>query len=256
MSPQEQGRRVPKRVALAALAALGGGVLIGPPLLHSENTLRVLGVIVGKTAECATGIEAQKQPYPFDAIVVPGVGNDKTTDGNYTPNRDERMRLEAAALAFSQGLAPTIVLLDGLRNSQENGSVEKTYLQYAFGKLTGGGSESIDDEAIILGERSINTATGMDELAEIAKLRGMRRVLIVTNSYHEVRATLLACANGVAASPRSAERLLLGQKFQRYDSWTMIVIRLKEELEIIWAIWDPMGIAPTILKIMVLGLKG
>lgn len=260
MSPQERGRgaivkEIGRRVlplALRGLLTVGVVGLIAPPLFHLESTQRVLGAIVSGKVECGGDAEAQRQPYPFDAIVVPGVGNDKTTDGDYTPNKDERMRLEAAALAFLQGLAPTIILMDGPRNPRENGSVEKTYLQSFFRELTGG-AEEIADETVILGMRSINTATAMDELARIARRHNIGKVLIITNSYHQMRATLLACENGVAASSQSAESILTGQNFQRYDSWTMIVTRLKEELEIIWAIWDPKGIVPTMLKIMVSG---
>lgn len=237
-------RKVTRRVFLGILA----GTAVGFPFLHPESTLRAMGAILGKSVDCGNNKEPQGSKYPFDAIVVPGAGIVETIDGNHTPSELGKMRLEAAAIAYSKGLAPSIVLVGWENTPKENGFTQKIYLQDAFKKLTG---NLIPDEAILIEGLSINTATNMEELSK----HNIKTALIVTNRFHKERSTLFACEYGIAASSLSAEDLILKQDPTRaeairamYDSWEIKLAQAKEELELVLAIWDPKGAIPTLLK--------
>lgn len=139
---------------------------------------------------------------------------------------DNQIRHKAAEIALSMKLAPEEIFL-GLNNPE-----------------------------------SINTATNMKELAGIVRERGLKKILLVTSSSHTIRATAMACANGVAASSLPAELLLITQDPQqigvlneRYSSWDMFITHLKETIEASLLIWDPTGEVPTYLRKWQIGNK-
>ena len=202
--PMDLERKISRRIVLKA-GAVGFVFFIGPPLLHINNTLRVLGTALGNEVQCVANKEAREASYPFDAIVVPGAGGVLTSQG-FAPNDYGKMRLEAAALAFARKMAPRIILLDGAKSPQEDGHANKEYLKNIFRDVFG---QELPEEAIISENRSINTATNMKELSKIAKELNLVKVTIVTNDFHKTRATLFACQFDVAASSISAEELII-----------------------------------------------
>lgn len=207
------GRITSRRFWLAAAVS----ALLLPPATHIGHTAFVVDAMSQRRADCTYGIDPSNQwAYPFDAIVVPGTEPD---------GAENKMRLDAARIAYSKRLAPTIILLGQ------------------------------DDYS------STNTATNMEELAQTATQGNLRTVLVVTNAYHELRATLLACANGVAASSISAEALLINQDTQviptineLYSSLGMMGTRLKETLGTLSLLWGHKGEIPTFFKRMIDGL--
>lgn len=247
-------RRIDRRLILR-VAGLGTALVVaGPPLLHINNTIRLFGAAFGQEIDCATDKEAESKSYPFDAIVVPGGGTVLTPQGTRIPSDYQQLRLEGAAVAYSKNLAPRIILLDGIKGPFDGGLTSKTYLQESFQKLTGGNA-FLPDEAIIIEHRSINTATNMSELRRIVVARNIKKVLIVTNEYHETRATLFACEYGVPASSTSAEDLIIevdperkGEIHRLYHTPQVGTIETKETLEVIWSLWDPKGRVPTLLR--------
>lgn len=249
--PMDLERKISRRLVLGSGVVGIGVAVIGPPLLHINNTLRVLGTALGNETDCASGKEAKDKSYPFDAIVVPGAGSVLTSQG-FAPNDYGKMRLEAAALAYFQKMAPRIILLDGVKSLQEDGYASKEYLRNTFGDVFG---QELPEEAIIGENRSVNTATNMKELSKIVKELNLVKVVIVTNDFHKTRATLFACQNDVAASSISAEELIIDAYPARkqeihtlYHTREVGEIENKELREIIWSLWDPKGTIPTLLR--------
>ena len=248
-------RNVNRRFILRAIGLGTAGLVVVLPLLHIDNTLRVFrSVALGEKVDCVPDTEGEVKNYPFDAIVVPGGGTVTTPQGAHIPNYYQQLRLDGAAIAYSKNLAPRIILLDGAKGPLEDGLTSKTYLQESLRRLAGGNA-SLPDEAIIIENRSINTATNMRELRKIVAAQNIKKVLIVTNEYHERRATLLSCEYGVPASSSSAEDLILevdperkGEIHNLYHTSEVRIIKTKEELEVIWSLWDPKARAPTLLK--------
>lgn len=248
-------RRVNRRFILKAVGLGTVGTVIVPPLVHIDNTLRVFkAAVFREKVDCAGDREAENKNYPFDAIVVPGGGSVLTPEGLYIPSDYQQLRLEGAAVAYSKNLAPRIILLDGAKNPIEDGLTSKRYLQESLKRLVGGNA-FLPDEAIIVENRSINTATNMSELRKIVAAQNIKTVLIVTNEYHERRATLFACEYGVPASSAAAEDLIIevdperkGEISRLYHTPQVGTIETKETLEVIWSLWDPKGRVPTLLK--------
>lgn len=221
-------------------------VVAEPFLVHTENALRVTGAVLGKTVDCGSGVEPNNQQgFPYDAIAVPGAGVIKAKDGTYKQNAYGEMRLKAAAIAYYWGLAPIIVLLDGQSGPQSYNSSIKT-LQEAYADLAGEG-ETIPAGAILAEDKSINTATNMAELSVLSDEHNLRKILIETNRSHLTRATLLACARELAASPLSAESLTL-ENAPRMPRLKRIFDRGKEQAEVLLIAWDPAGVIPTFVK--------
>jgi hypothetical protein len=114
--------------------------------------------------------------------------------------------------------------------------------------------ESLPNNALIVENKSINTATNMNELKKIVEAENINKVLIITNDYHERRATLFACERGIPSGSGSAESII-----KAFDpSRTSEINRLyhtpeagsnetKELLEVVWSIWDTGGKVPTLL---------
>ncbi len=142
-------------------------------------------------------------------------------------------------------MVPLIILLDGETGSVDEQFVTLTYLQETFKQLNGEDA-LIPPGALVVEDSSFNTATNIEALARIANGRNIKRVLIVTNDFHRARATLLACANGLAATSGSAETIVLQQNPERRAEINLIREEGyrqngKEIPEIISQLWSPKG---------------
>lgn len=237
--------------ALAALA-------VGPPIVNFENTQRVTGALFGEDVSCGEGIELNNPQYRFDAIVVPGAGRLQTADGTFEPTEYGKLRLEAAAILYVHDFAPMVILLNGVGKSEEDTFTEVRYLQDKVQELTGNDT-GIPDEAILMDDTSINTATNMSELARIAVEYGLQNVVIDTNEFQSDRAVLFACVYGesvgLSVSSLPAERVVASKYPERADElagWNdteqMKVIQAKETAEVALIVWDPKGYVPTWLR--------
>lgn len=107
---------VSRKDFLRACAVTTVALTVGPPLLHLESSLRVIGAFLGRRIDCGIGIEPQNLNYPFDAIAVPGSAIVRMADGTDVPDEREKIRLEAAAIAYLNKFAPKIILLNGEKN--------------------------------------------------------------------------------------------------------------------------------------------
>lgn len=219
-------RRATRELWLAAMAAVA---LVLPTVVHFDNTQRVMAALLTKKTSCADGIEPNDPHYPFDAIAVPGAGVSLALDGTYLPTGDGQTRLRAVAIAFPNGVAPRIILLDGVGKE----GISEAYLRRAM-ELNGGFKIPIG--TIFVENNSTNTATNMKELRRIVDEHHIKKVAIVTNMYHGLRSVLLSCANGVASSLLPAEDLLSEESRS-----VSVAVRFKEKVGILSQLWNPAG---------------
>lgn len=241
MGPEKRAARFILTTAVAALLAI--------PVVNIGNTRFVVEAIIRNRADCGDGVGANNRNYPFDAIVIPGGGTVRTTNNDIVPSFEQEVRLGAAAVAYSKGLAPRIVLLDG-ESGFKGGSTEtgEGFLQAAFVKVGYSGKIPAKGDILVDG-KSTNTATNMQALARISTEHKIGKVAMITNRFHLLRATLSACINGVATSPIAAEDLTGIDENQAIRP--SLLTKIKERLEVALLIWDPNGIVPTALKKMI-----
>jgi len=108
----------------------------------------------------------------FDAIVV--LGCRVFADGR--PSLSLRRRTERAVELWRRGLAPTIVLTGGTGEAPISEAAAAAAIARGLG---------VPGEALVLEERSTTTEENAREAAAVA---GVDRVLVVTDSYHALRA--------------------------------------------------------------------
>lgn len=235
-------RRSVERAGRAGLFTLA--LTVVPLVAHLPTTSLVLESLIKGRADCSGMMNPTATNFPFDAIVVPGAGIIRTSDGTIQPSIDGQMRLDAAAVRFLQGEAPRIILLSGVIEPEYDILTSRRFLQRTGGQSENG-SWSIPDSAILEEANSVNTATNMEQLKNIVEQEKLGRLKLITNTYHLVRAGILACLRGVAISSESAEEILVEQDPKRipfinekYNSGGMFITRLKEYMETMWLLWD------------------
>lgn len=237
------------------LASIGFALSITLPFLfYPDNSIRIIESIFGHTVECANGIEPKNSGYLADAIVIPGGGGDGDNNSNFEPSPMAKLRLQAGAIAYERHVAPYIILLDGKSDPQQDQFMSRTYLKSWY-KYHVGHTSTIPNDHILLESNSINTATNMAALGAIKNQYGFKSVIIVTNSYHRNRATLLACNYGTPAFSLSAEELIKdndpSQANYLDDLYSTKAIKneqLKEGIETALMYVDPKGVIPTKIK--------
>jgi uncharacterized SAM-binding protein YcdF (DUF218 family) len=133
----------------------------------------------------------QDQAAPADAIGVLGAAE---YDGR--PSPVYRARLDHALELYHRGIAPLIITLGGSGGDAYNeGSVGEEYLI----------SKGVPEEDIIAETESRNTEESARRIAVIARVNGLRRLVIVSDGTHLFRIHAICAANGldVLTSPRS-----------------------------------------------------
>lgn len=237
------GREWLMRVGLAVATATAA-----LPLRDIESGQRAVGALLGDVVDCADGVEPINSNYLYDAIVVLGAGQLQSEDG-LKPSYFGEMRLMAAVRLYTEDVAPFIIIPDG-----NTAAVEIAYLQHMYQSITGSDT-SIPEDAILVGEHAINTAQEMEEVAAIAATHGIHLVIVDTNDFHRERATLSACANGIAASSVAAEQVILEHSPERTDELTTLYnspmmerIKAKEAVGVALYIVDSRGFAPTLIR--------
>lgn len=162
------------RIATALLLLLAAGVL-------------------GWTYWVYTQIERyahQDQAAPADAIGVLGAAE---YDGR--PSPVYRVRLDHALDLYHRGIAPLIITLGGPGGDQyTEGSVGREYLM----------SKGVPESAIIAETESRNTEESARRMVVIARVNGLRRVVVVSDDTHMFRIHEICAADGldVLTSPR------------------------------------------------------
>jgi uncharacterized SAM-binding protein YcdF (DUF218 family) len=132
----------------------------------------------------------QDQATPADAIGVLGAAE---YDGR--PSPVFRARLDHALVLYHRGIAPLIITLGGPGGDQyTEGSVGRDYLV----------SRGVPEAAIIAETESSNTEESARRIAVIARVNGLRRLVVVSDDTHMFRIHAICAAEGldVLTSPR------------------------------------------------------
>jgi len=132
----------------------------------------------------------QDQAAPADAIGVLGAAE---YDGR--PSPVYRARLDHALELYHQGIAPLIITLGGPGGDQyTEGSVGREYLM----------SKGVPESAIIAETESRNTEESARRMVVIARVNGLRRLVVVSDDTHMFRIHEICAADGldVLTSPR------------------------------------------------------
>ena len=111
---------------------------------------------------------------PADAIVVPG--NTILPDGQPSPRL--RARLDAALEVYRQRLAPLVIVSGGTgREGYDEAAVMAHYLT----------DQGVPVQAVLVDSRGANTAMTAAHVAELARSRQIRSVIVATQYFHVPR---------------------------------------------------------------------
>jgi uncharacterized SAM-binding protein YcdF (DUF218 family) len=160
--------------------------------------LSVISVFLVAAALWCHWVYAQIETYadadqaaPADAIGVLGAAE---YDGR--PSPVYRARLDHALELYHRGIAPLLITLGGPGgDAYTEGSVGEEYLI----------SKGVPEEDIIAETESRNTEESARRIAVIARVNGLRRLVIVSDGTHMFRIHAICAADGldVLTSPRS-----------------------------------------------------
>ena len=124
------------------------------------------------------------QLAPADAIVVPG--NTVLPDGQPSPRL--RARLDAALEVYRQRLAPLVIVSGGTgREGYDEAAVMAHYLT----------DHGVPVRAVLVDSGGANTATTAAHVAELARTRQIRSVIVATQYFHVPRTRLSLEAAGL-----------------------------------------------------------
>lgn len=199
-------RRFNKIVISTALLLGFLGLAIVPPIVNFETTARVVThFITGEKIDCSQNVLPINTSKPYDAIVIPGAGFYKE-NGNFIPNTAERKRLLAGALEYVNGKSDVIILQDGILPQGADQNITREWLK-AYIRVISEFTMEIPDEAIIVDEKSFNTASGMSELKKNSEKYGTRNYLVIDSKTHGNRSVADGCDLGLAMTWEEAETL-------------------------------------------------
>jgi vancomycin permeability regulator SanA len=154
---------------------------------------------------------------PADAIGIFGAAE---YDGR--PSPVYRARLDHALALYQRGLAPLLITLGGNGGDQYNeGAVGREYLM----------GLGVPESAIIAETESRNTEESARRIAVIARVNGLRRLVIVSDGTHLFRIHEICAADGldVLTSPRprvaveggSQEYERIAHEILSYTAWRL-----------------------------------
>ena len=129
---------------------------------------------------------AGDEARPVDAIVVLGAAQ---YDGR--PSPEFKARLDHTVTLWNRGLAPYVVVTGGKLPGDRF-----TEAQAAMRYLT---RQGVPESAFLVEDRSHNTYDQLVGVGEVLKEHGLRRVLLVSDPYHMLRAQLIAEEVGLTA---------------------------------------------------------
>lgn len=225
----------------------------GVPAMDINASARAVKALSGNKIDCSSG-EATNPSYNFDLIAVFGAGTYIGGDGEH-PNTFQGGRLDAAAAAFVEGLAPKIVLLDG---GQE--MVAEESIKYLREKVAEFSNDRIEFRkgSIEVVPGSVNTATNARDLEEYMKTHGLKKALGITDEFHAPRASDLDCNYGVNSKIQTVEDFApkyypynIPEIDARNNSLEMKLTRIGEKVKIASLIWDPLALVSTKAKSVV-----
>lgn len=152
----------------------------------------LVGVAVAGVAFAVYRQARQGQLVPADAIVVMGAAQ-----YNGRPSPVLRSRLDTALDAYERGLAPVVIVTGGNQagDAYTEAGTGRDYLV----------DRGVPSDAVLVEDRSTNTAENLRNAAAIARDEGIRSVLIVSDGFHLFRSKMIARALGLDAAGIPAE---------------------------------------------------
>jgi uncharacterized SAM-binding protein YcdF (DUF218 family) len=161
----------------------------------------VLVVWLG-TVGLILGAGARPVIRPADAILVLGAAQ-----YNGRPSPVFRARLDHAIALYKQQLAPKIVFTGGVGvgDTLSEGEVARRYAL----------KNGVPESAIMLERRGVTSAESITTAAALLRASGLTTVLVVSDSYHMMRADLLARRAGLVPY-RAPARTPIDQSKQRW----------------------------------------
>jgi len=189
----------------------------------SATVLLFLVLLVGVLGWCRwvyaqiENYASQDQAAPADAIGVLGAAE---YDGR--PSPVYRARLDHALELYHRGIAPLIITLGGNGGDQfTEGSVGEEYLI----------SKGVPEADIIAETESRNTEESARRIAVIARVNGLRRLVVVSDDTHMFRIHAICAAEGLnvltsprprpAAEDRTLEAERIGHEILSYTLWRL-----------------------------------
>jgi uncharacterized SAM-binding protein YcdF (DUF218 family) len=228
-------------ITLGAIA----GAIAEPLIVHPQEAQNAIAAFQGEL-DCGNGVT----PETADAIFVPGAGMTQDDNGVFAPDYYQKIRLEAAAILYSQSDPndrPYVVLLDGQPDQEDplHGQSVVDYLQTEVEERTSD-HKKIPSDHIVIDDTSINTASNMTAAKDIADELGIEDGIMATNDSHMDRSLLFACNKRLRVTGYRAESVIEatdGRNIYRDDGrWPL------EQAEIALAYIDHEGGIPTLLK--------
>lgn len=143
------------------------------------------GALCAGIVGAALAVGDQNNAEPSDVIIVLGAGLRR--DGH--PGDALWRRSLIAAKAYREGYAPVIICTGGVSENQT-----RSEAQGCRDILLG---EGVPDAAIVLEEHSRSTEQNAINTKAIMAARGWRRAVIVTDSYHMLRAGWIFSGEGI-----------------------------------------------------------
>jgi len=173
------------------------GVVAGVGAVRILRRLLKIAVVVAAVLVAYLGVTAgqvwmtstRSEPVPADAIVVMGAAQ-----YNGVPSPVLRARLDQAYRLWSRHLAPVVVLTGFKQPGDQYTEAE------AGARYLGALNPPVPADAII----AVGGSDSWDNLAQAAAAlhaRGLNRVLIVTDGFHEARSLAIATDVGLQAHP-------------------------------------------------------
>lgn len=144
-----------------------------------------LGYVMAAGAITAVGLH--DRVVTADAIVV--LGNTVGPDGRPSPRL--KARLDCALAVYRRGLSPLLIVSGGTgREGYDEAAVMARYLE----------QEGVPPAAIVVDSLGWNTAATAVDVAQIARKRQLRSVLVASQYFHLARARLALTRAGVAVA--------------------------------------------------------
>jgi len=250
-----EGKRVSHRLRIRRYDMISNGILlfgllaVGLPLLNHVTSERVMQISLGKDIQCTDMSESAPQTSGLaDAIVVLGAGLKSNDDGTWEPNSFESQRLNAGAGLYVAGYLDgqgKVVLLDGRLPDGAQADVDKRYFVQRVDNNSHG-TVQVEESDVIVDTASVNTATGMDVLKNLADANKWDVIIVVTDEFHKNRAIEDALERGLCIKVITVEEYVSWfdpasreQIEQRNASSGMQLREIKENIGLLLHMYDP-----------------
>ena len=143
---------------------------------------RLIGLAV-VAAAIVVGLSLYLAPDDLAACQQPGSGNCQKADAIVViSGGDTQARTSEAISLYKNGWAPLLIV--------SGAAADKSGLSNAEAMKRQAVGQGVPAEAITVEETSETTKQNATEVAAIVKRRGMKRIILVTSSYHMQRAKL------------------------------------------------------------------